>query len=96
MRASRLLSRSVGAAISARHMSGASGKKVYVAGQGMTKIVRKDPRSLREMGGEAIKKAVAEARIDPGSVGALYVGNMLAGMLSGQQHIGPLLSQAGG
>ena len=96
MQAGRLLSRSFGAKIGARRMSSASGKNVYVAGQGMTKIVRKEPRSLREMGGEAIKKAVYEAGIDPGSVGALYVGNMLAGMLSGQQHIGALLSQAGG
>lgn len=73
-----------------------SGRPVYVAGQGVVPVERKVQRSLRDMGGEAIKRAVAEASIDPASVQGLYVGNMLAGMLSKQQHIGALLVTSGG
>jgi len=48
------------------------------------------------MGGAAIKAALSDAQIESSSVGALYVGNMLSGMLSSQQHLGALLSNAGG
>ena len=34
--------------------------------------------------------------MEKSAVGALYVGNMLAGILSNQQHVGPLLSTAVG
>ena len=48
------------------------------------------------MGGAAIAAALADAGgLSSSSVGALYVGNMLSGMLSHQQHVGPLLARAG-
>jgi acetyl-CoA C-acetyltransferase len=48
------------------------------------------------MGKSAIAKAIADARLDPSAVTALYVGNMLSGMLSDQQHVGPVLATAAG
>jgi len=39
----------------------------------------------RDMGKSAISAAIADAGIDPSAVTALYVGNMLSGMLSNQQ-----------
>ena len=86
-----------GAKAFARSMSSASaGRAVYVAGQGIVPVSRKTSRSLREMGGEAVRKAVSESGIDPAAVQGIYVGNMLAGMLSQQQHIGVLLATHGG
>jgi hypothetical protein len=86
-----------GAKAFARSMSSASaGRAVYVAGQGIVPVSRKTSRSLREMGGEAVRKAVSESGIDPAAVQGIYVGNMLAGMLSQQQHIGALLATHGG
>jgi hypothetical protein len=50
------------------------------------------------MGAEAIKAAVGQSglSIKDKSIGALYVGNMMSGMLSKQQHMGPLLATAAG
>ncbi len=74
------------------------GKKVFVAGQGMVPITRKQSASLRTMGAQAIESAVTQAGLSVGdkSIGALYVGNMMSGMLSKQQHMGPLLATAAG
>lgn len=48
------------------------------------------------MGKTAIAAAIADARLEPRAVSALYIGNMLSGMLSDQQHVGPLLATAAG
>jgi acetyl-CoA C-acetyltransferase len=48
------------------------------------------------MGGAAITAALADAGIPANVPRALYVGNMLSGMLSSQQHLGPLLANAAG
>ena len=53
------------------------------------------PRS-RDMGRAAITGAMDDARVEPASISALYVGNMLSGMLPDQQHVGPLLATATG
>jgi acetyl-CoA C-acetyltransferase len=69
---------------------------VYIAGVGLQPVTRKGNVNLASMGGAAIKAAISDAQIESSSVGALYVGNMLSGMLSSQQHLGALLSNAGG
>lgn len=69
---------------------------MFLAGQGMVPITRKKPTSLRELGGAAISAAVADAGLDSKEIGALYVGNMMSGMLSNQQHVGPLLATEAG
>ena len=69
---------------------------MYIAGVGLQPVTRKGNVNLASMGGAAIKAAISDAQIESSSVGALYVGNMLSGMLSSQQHLGALLSNAGG
>jgi acetyl-CoA C-acetyltransferase len=69
---------------------------VYVAGQGFVNVTRKKDHGLAAMGGQAIKAAMADAGVDASVPQALYVGNMLSGMLSSQQHMGPLLANAAG
>jgi acetyl-CoA C-acetyltransferase len=69
---------------------------VYVGGQGMVPITRNQGASLKEMGATAINAAIQDAGVDPKNVGALYVGNMMSGMLSDQQHMGPYLATAAG
>ena len=72
---------------------------VYLAGSGLAPVTRKRAdTSLAGMGGAAVRAALADAGLAgaDGYVGALYVGNMLSGMLSQQQHLGPLLANAAG
>lgn len=69
---------------------------MYIAGVGLQPVTRKGNVNLASMGGAAIKAAISDAQIESSSIGALYVGNMLSGMLSSQQHLGALLSNAGG
>jgi acetyl-CoA C-acetyltransferase len=69
---------------------------VYVAGSGYVHVTRKKEVTLQSMGSEAIKLAMKDAGIDHTVPKAIYVGNMLSGMLSNQQHLGPLLANGAG
>ena len=67
-------------------------RDVFIAGVGQT-AVTKDPQSRgRYLGAAAVKEALADAGIDTKTVGALYVGNMLSGILAQQQQLGGLLA----
>ena len=67
---------------------------VYVRGIGQLKVEKESKLSIREMGALAITKAIEDADID--KVDAIYLGNMLSGIISKQQHLGPLVAcQAG-
>jgi acetyl-CoA C-acetyltransferase len=69
-------------------------KGVYVSGIGQLKIEKESKLSIREMGALAINRAIEDADID--KVDAIYLGNMLSGIISNQQHLGPLVAcQAG-
>eukprot|EP00961_Rhodomonas_salina_P144059 1939201-Rhodomonas_salina.1 len=77
-------------------VSAAVASKKYAVGQGIVKVTRKKGATLRDMGAEAIQKALADAGVDKKEVSALFVGNMMSGMLSDQQHLGPFLATAAG
>jgi acetyl-CoA C-acetyltransferase len=65
---------------------------VFIAGVGQTPV-NKDPQSRgRYLGAAAVKEALADAGIDAKTIGALYVGNMLSGILAQQQQLGGLLA----
>jgi acetyl-CoA C-acetyltransferase len=67
---------------------------VYITGIGQLKVEKESELSIREMGAVAILRAVEDAGIE--KVDAIYLGNMLSGTLSNQQHLGPLVAcQAG-
>lgn len=59
-------------------------------------MTRKKEQSLESMGGAAITAALEDAGIAPDVPTAVYVGNMMSGILSDQQHLGPLLAYAAG
>jgi len=67
-------------------------RDVFIAGVGQT-AVNKDPQSRgRYLGAAAVKEALADAGIDTKTIGALYVGNMLSGILAQQQQLGGLVA----
>ncbi|MBN2192394.1 MAG: thiolase domain-containing protein [Polyangiaceae bacterium] len=68
--------------------------EVFAVGIGQTEVGEHWDRSLRQLGAAAARAALADAGTD--RVDALYVGNMLAGDLSGQHHLGPLIAEHAG
>ncbi len=67
---------------------------VYIVGVAQLKVEKNQALSIREMGAKAIKDALADAGIE--KVDALYLGNMLSGMISHQQQLGPIVGAAAG
>lgn len=65
-------------------------RKVAILGIGQTKVDEHWDKSLREIGGEAAFLAMQDAGMD--KVDALYVGNMLSPMVSGQNQLGAFFS----
>ncbi|MFM8367978.1 MAG: thiolase domain-containing protein [Chloroflexota bacterium] len=65
-------------------------RKVAILGIGQTKVDEHWDKSLREIGGDAAFLAMQDAGVD--KVDALYVGNMLAPMVSGQNQLGAFFS----
>ena len=65
-------------------------RQVAILGIGQTKIDEHWEKSLREIGGEAAFAAMQDAGIE--KVDALYIGNMLSSMVSGQNQLGAFFS----
>jgi acetyl-CoA C-acetyltransferase len=65
-------------------------RQVAILGIGQTKIDEQWELSLREIGGEAALAAMHEAGMD--KVEALFVGNMLSPLISGQNQLGTFLA----
>src|SRR5690606_24932777 len=71
-------------------------RDVFIAGVGQTPIT-KDPASRgRYLGAAALNAALADAGIERERIGALYVGNMLSGILARQQQLGGLIADYAG
>lgn len=67
---------------------------IYITGIGQIRVEKQHELSLRQMGAAAIRAAMLDAGID--RVDALYVGNMLSGMLSHQQQLAPIVASEAG
>ena len=65
-------------------------RDVSIIGIGQTKVEEHWDRSLRHLAGEAVLAAMADAGVE--TADALYVGNMLSGLLTGQEHLGALIA----
>ena len=65
-------------------------RDVSIIGIGQTRVAEHWDRSLRHLAGDAVLAAVKDAGIE--MAGALYVGNMLSGLLTGQEHLGALIA----
>ncbi len=69
-------------------------REVSVIGIGQTKVGEHWDTSLRHLAWEAIQMALRDAGVR--RVDGLYVGNWLAGQLSGQEHLGALIADFAG
>ncbi|HEX9115969.1 MAG TPA: thiolase domain-containing protein [Anaerolineae bacterium] len=65
-------------------------RDVAIIGCGQTPVGEHWTRSLRHLAHDAIMPALAEAGVELPN--ALYVGNMLSGILVGQEHLGALIA----
>lgn len=70
------------------------GAEVSIVGIGQVPVTAASPLSLRQLGAEAVKLAMADAGVD--HVDALFVGNMLADELQGQKHLASLIADEAG
>ncbi len=66
---------------------------VSVLGVGTTKFGELWDRSPRSLVREAVELAITDAQIDPYMIEALYVGNMLSGILGNQEQLGALFRE---
>jgi len=69
-------------------------RQVSIIGIGQTRVNEHWEKSIRDLGVEAVLAALRDAGTD--SVDALYLGNMLSGELSGQEHTAALIADHAG
>lgn len=66
---------------------------VFVTGAATTKFGELWGISPRALAGDAVSGALRDAGLDKKNIEALFVGNMLSGMLGGQEHIGAFFAE---
>jgi acetyl-CoA C-acetyltransferase len=69
-------------------------RDVSIIGIGQTKVGEHWDKSLKELATEAVLAAIKDAGTE--RVDSLYIGNMLSGELTGQEHLGALISDFSG
>lgn len=69
-------------------------RNVFIAGIGQTPVSKQSTDEVRELGAAAVRAAMQNSRLDGPT--ALYVGNMLSGLLSEQQQVAALIAQSAG
>jgi acetyl-CoA C-acetyltransferase len=67
---------------------------VYIAGVGQLKVEKNSELSIRQMGASVIKAAMKDAGLE--RVDAIFLGNMLSGMVSHQEQLAPLVANEAG
>lgn len=60
-------------------------REVYVIGTGLIPFGKYPDKTLAEIGWPAVKEALLESEVRPASIGAVYCGSALGGMLPGQR-----------
>lgn len=65
---------------------------VYIIGVGLTPVAKNAQQTPVQLASLAVEDAIATAGIDKEQIGALYVGNMMSGMLSNQAQLGPIVA----
>lgn len=66
--------------------------KIKVAGVGLTKFGELWDKSLFDLAQEASIEAIKDSRLRINEIGAVFVGNMIYGRLSGQDHLGAAIA----
>ncbi len=69
-------------------------RDVSIIGIGQTKVGEHWDKGLRDLAAEALLSAMSNAKIE--HVDGLYVGNMLSGELTAQEHLGALIAEQAG
>lgn len=69
-------------------------RHVYIVGIGQLPVQKRSEQSLRQLGAQAVKIALEDARLD--RVDALYAGNMLGDELQSQKHVAALIAEETG
>ncbi|MET0285241.1 MAG: beta-ketoacyl synthase N-terminal-like domain-containing protein [Polyangiales bacterium] len=69
-------------------------RNVFIAGVGQTPVSKASTDDVRQLGAAAVRAAIQNSRLEGPS--ALYVGNMLSGILSEQQQLSALVAQHAG
>ena len=67
---------------------------VYIAGVSQLKVEKASELSIRQMGASVIKAAMKDAGIE--KVDAIFLGNMLSGVISHQEQLAPLVANEAG
>lgn len=67
--------------------------KIFVTGAATTKFGELWNASPRGLARQAVFTALSDANIEPAFVEGLFVGNMLSGMLGGQEHLGAFFAE---
>ena len=68
-------------------------RDVFIAGVGQTAVTKEPQTRGYHLGADALKAAIHDASVEPRRIGALYVGNMLSGILTQQQQLGALIAE---
>ena len=71
-------------------------RKVYIAGIAQLPVTANPEASDRELGTAAVLAALEDAGAERRAVDALYVGNMMSGLLAQQQQLGGLIADYAG
>lgn len=71
-------------------------RDVYIVGTGQVPVTKHGNVRGRHTAARAITSALEAARLEPGKVTALIVGNMMSGMLAQQQQLGALFADVAG
>ncbi len=66
-------------------------RSVSIVGVGQLPVEKTSELSLRQLGGEAVRRAIEDAGVD--RVDALFASNMLADEMQGQKHIASLIAE---
>jgi acetyl-CoA C-acetyltransferase len=69
-------------------------RNVFIAGVGQTPVSKQSTAQVRELGAAAVRSAIQNSRLEGPT--ALYVGNMLSGILSEQQQVAAHIAQGAG
>lgn len=62
-------------------------RDVYAGGVGMTRFAKQPDRSLKDLAGEAVAAALADAGVEAANVQQAYFANALAGTITGQEMV---------
>ncbi len=62
-------------------------RQAFIAGVGMTRFAKQPQRNLKDLAAEAVQNALADASFELRDIEAIYFGNAVAGLITGQEMV---------